>query len=263
MQKQINIPLILEILKQVGNLFLTDFKKDPIPEDAVTFAALFSAIEQKSIALLKSGLATEFPGIPWIEDEFDINGQKYGSSMPEYWLFDSMDGAVQYLQHLPGWAFNLVLVRDGKPYFAAVYNPLGDEMFWALEGGGAFLNNVPIHPSKKTDNSLMLATFNHPPYQNKFEGLNKAIGKSLEKLLSTFGAVRNYGPLGLMLCSLAAGRIDIYYQFGLDTYNWLAGILIAKEAGALVLNAEGADWVWGDESLLVSAQPLPASFFRD
>lgn len=45
----------------------------------------------------------------------------------------------------------------------------------------------------------MLTTFKHPPFQNKFDGLNQIIGKFLEKLLNELGAVRNYGPLGLML----------------------------------------------------------------
>ncbi|MEO3404895.1 inositol monophosphatase family protein [Mucilaginibacter sp. CAU 1740] len=261
MQTSINVAFILSQLKQVGDLFLTDFKKDAVPQDAETFSTLFSAIEKKSITMLKESISAEYSNIPWIEDEFDMNGQKQSLPIPEYWLFDSMDGAVQYLQHLPGWAFNLVLVREGKPYFAAVYNPLGNEMFYAIEGKGAYLNNATISPSKKTDLTLMLATFNHPPFQNKFDGLNQVIGKSVEKLLNKFGAVRNYGPLGLMLCSLAAGRIDIYYQYGLDTYNWLAGILIAREAGALVLTADGSDWVWGAESLLVTAQPMPDDFF--
>ncbi len=47
----------------------------------------------------------------------------------------------------------------------------------------------------------------------------------------------------------------------MDTYNWLKGILIAKEASALILTADGSEWIWGAEILLVTAQPLPIGFF--
>jgi myo-inositol-1(or 4)-monophosphatase len=263
MQTQINVPYILEQLKIVGDSFLTGFKRDPIPSNAETLGSLFAEIENKALRGIQNSLTATYPDIAWVTDEFDMEGQKSGVSVPEYWLFDSMDGAVQYMQHLPGWTFNLVLVRNNEPYLAAVYNPLDNEMFWAVAGEGAYLNDKAIHPTIKADTSLTLATFNHPPFQNKFEGLNEIIGKSIEKLLTTFGAVRNYGPLGLMLCSIAAGRTDVFFQYGLDTYNWLAGILIAKEAGALILTAQGAEWTWGAESLLVTAQALPPDFFNE
>jgi myo-inositol-1(or 4)-monophosphatase len=74
--------------------------------------------------------------------------------------------------------------------------------------------------------------------------------------LNEYGAVRNYRPCGLQIANVGVGRINIFCQEGLDTYNWIAGILIAKEAGATILNKNGEDWQWGDNSLLVGYSPV-------
>jgi myo-inositol-1(or 4)-monophosphatase len=103
MQTQINVPYILEQLKIVGDSFLADFKCSPIPGDAETLGSLFAEIENKALHSIQNSLTATYPDIPWVTDEFDMEGQKSGVSVPEYWLFDSMDGAVQYMQHLPGW----------------------------------------------------------------------------------------------------------------------------------------------------------------
>lgn len=72
----------------------------------------------------------------------------------------------------------------------------------------------------------------------------------------------NYGPHGLQLAQIGCGCIELFYQEGLDTYNWLAGILIAREAGATVLTASGQPWQWGDESLLVAAPGVAEKFLQ-
>jgi myo-inositol-1(or 4)-monophosphatase len=223
-----------------------------IPTQKDEFYAVFNAIENRVMGSLKQNLQSGYPGIPFANGEFDFKEQRAPLDLPEYWLCDSMDGAIQYMQHLPGWTINLVLVRNGTAHFAAIYDPLAKEMFWAQEGQGAYLNDQPIHINKKTELWLMLATFDHPPFPKKFPGLNAKIGKSVENLLEQFGTVRNYGPHGLQLAHIAAGRIDVFYQEGLDTYNWLAGLLIAKEGGAEISTNDGSGWSWGAESLFVA-----------
>jgi myo-inositol-1(or 4)-monophosphatase len=180
-------------------------------------------------------------------------GQKEPLPLPAYWICDAMDGAIQYLQHIPGWTINLALIRNGELYFSVIYDPLADEMFWAQKGSGAFMNGNPIKPLLKTDPDIMLAAFEYGHQEPTIEGFNQKHGAAVTDLLNQFGVVRNYGPHGLQLAFVGAGRMDLFYQLGLDTFNWLAGILIAREAGADILNADGNLWSWGDESLVVSA----------
>lgn len=261
MEKDINIPLILDAVKRAGNIFLENYKKNSIPENKSQLFAQLNDIDERCMAVLKADLSDEFPETPWnIGDEFDRDGQKQPLEIPEYWLCDAMDGAIQYLQHIPGWTINLVLIRNGQPYFSVIYDPLAQEIFWAQESRGAFMNGEPIKPAAKTDKEVMLAVFDYGHQEPAIPGFNQKHGAAVTDLLNQFGVVRNYGPHGLQLSYVGAGRIDVFYQLGLDTYNWLAGLLIAKEAGADMLNSNGQLWTWGDESLLVAAPGIAQQF---
>ncbi|MDN3654210.1 inositol monophosphatase family protein [Ferruginibacter paludis] len=256
MKQAINVPIILNIVKTIGDEFAMDFKKERIPAGSSQFLLLFNTIEQKCLSYMKDTIYKYYPGIPWVEDELNFEKQKKANDLPDYWICDTMDGAVQYMQHLPGWTINLVLIRNGQPNLAIIYDPIHKEMFWAEKDQGAFLNNVKLKIAQKTESKYMLTSFNHPPLQNSVDGLNEKTGALIVRLLNEYGAVRNYGPCGLQIANVGAGRIDLFCQEGLDTYNWIAGILIAKEAGAAVLNINGDAWQWGDNSLLVGYSPV-------
>ncbi|WP_246455296.1 inositol monophosphatase family protein [Hymenobacter citatus] len=79
-------------------------------------------------------------------------------------------------------------------------------------------------------------------------------------MLGRYGVVRNYGPHGLQLAYVGAGRLDVFLQAGRDLENWLPGLLIAREAGAEVLTATGQPWHWFADSLLVAAPGLGSAF---
>ncbi len=108
----------------------------------------------------------------------------------------------------------------------------------------------------------MLSVFEYPLESSKVPGLNQKIGNAVADLLQNFGVVRNYGPHGLQLAYVAAGRIDVFYQEGFDTYNWLPGILIAQEAGAEILTTDGRPWNWGDDSLMVALPGVGKKFLE-
>jgi myo-inositol-1(or 4)-monophosphatase len=263
MQEEINIPVILDAVKKIGKVFLKKYKKKAIPQ---TFKALLKQlddIDSVCMASLKADLADAFPSTPWfVGDEFDTDAQRNPANETEYWLCDAMDGAIQYIQHISGWSINLVLIRHGQPYFSVIYDPLAKEMFWAKEGAGAFMNGKALKPSKKTDSRHTLAVFEYGHQDKSTNNLNQKIGTSLTHLLENFGVVRNYGPHGLQLAYVGAGRIDLFHQEDLDTFNWLAGILIAKEAGARILTTDGQPWKWGDESLMVAASNIGETFLK-
>lgn len=253
MNELTNITAILDSVRQAGDLFLKEYKQNTIPTNKEQFFIALESIEERCLALLKEGLNPAFPDTPWNTiDEFDNNGQKQPLPIAEYWICDAMDGAIQYLQHIPGWTINLALIRNGELHFSVIYDPLSNEMFWAQEGLGALMNGKPIYPSVKTDTGMMVAVFEYGHQEPAIPGFNQKHGAAVTDLLNKFGVVRNYGPHGLQLAYVGAGRIDYFHQLGLDTFNWLAGILIAREAGAEILNADGNKWAWGDESLVVS-----------
>jgi len=261
MNKEINIQSILNTVRQAGDYFLKEYKLNAIPTTKEQFFTELKSIDERCMKILTSGLRNDFPDTPWNTiDEFDNDGQKQPLPIPEYWVCDAMDGAIQYLQHIPGWTINLALICNGEPQFSVIYDPLANEMFWAQDGSGAFLNGKPIQPVIKMDADIMVAVFEYGHQEPAIPGFNEKHGHAVRDLLNTFGVIRNYGPHGLQLAYVGAGRVDVFHQLGVDTFNWLAGILIAREAGADILNADGNIWQWGDESLLVSAPGIASQF---
>jgi myo-inositol-1(or 4)-monophosphatase len=263
MQNEINIPVILDAVRKVGNVFLEGYKQNSIPQTMDELLKQLEDIDTLCLTSLKQDLSLEFPDTPWhIGDEFDTNSQRNPAPQNEYWLCDAMDGAIQYLQHISGWTVNLVLVRDGKPFFSVIYDPLANEMFWANDGEGAFMNGKELKLSLKNDSAVMVAVFEYGHQEKSNNNLNEKIGSTVTKLLNNFGIVRNYGPHGLQLAYVGAGRIDLFVQEDIDTYNWMAGLLIAKESGAEILTADGTPWKWGSESLLVAPKNTTEKYLQ-
>lgn len=263
MKNEINIPIILDAVRKVGDVFLKDYKQNSIPQTMDELLQQLEDIDTLCLTSLKQDLSTEFPNTDWlIGDEFDTDSQRKPAAKDEYWLCDAMDGAIQYLQHIPGWTINLVLVRNGKPFFSVIYDPLANEMFWAKDQEGAFMNDKPLQITGKTDSAIMLAIFEYGHQDKSNNNLNQKIGSTVTKLIDTFGIVRNYGPHGLQLAYVGAGRIDVFIQEDIDTHNWLAGLLIAKESGAEILTTDGAPWKWGSESLLVAKKSITEKYLQ-
>lgn len=263
MQNEINIPIILDAVRKVGDVFLKDYKQNSIPQTMDELLKQLNDIDVLCLTSLKEDLSLEFPNTTWnIGDEFDTDAQRAPSVQSEYWLCDAMDGAIQYLQHIAGWTVNLVLVRGGKPIFSVIYDPLANEMFWAKDGEGAFMNGKALKLSHKTDWAVMLAVFEYGHQDKSNNNLNEKIGSTVTKLLNSFGIVRNYGPHGLQLAYVGAGRIDLFVQEDIDTYNWIAGLLIAKESGAEILTTKGTSWNWGSESLLVAQKNITEKYMQ-
>lgn len=263
MQNEINIPIILDAVRKVGDVFLKDYKQNSIPQTMDELLQQLEDIDTLCLSSLKQDLSQEFPNTDWlIGDEFDTDLQRKPAAKDEYWLCDAMDGAIQYLQHIPGWTINLVLVRNGKPFFSVIYDPLANEMFWAKDQEGAFMNDKPLQITGKTDSAIMLAVFEYGHQDKSNNNLNEKIGSTVTKLIDTFGIVRNYGPHGLQLAYVGAGRIDVFIQEDIDTHNWLAGLLIAEESGAEILTTDGTPWKWGSESLLVAKKSITEKYLK-
>lgn len=200
------------------------------------FRAAFDAVDRPLSDLIRDRLDQLHPGLPWAEElDTDIPAG-------EVWVVDAVDGAIQYLQGLPQWSVSIALVRDGRPVLAALHCPFLHETYTAAEGGGAFRDGVRVAPSVKTDLSLTFAGTSQPPFPARQPQANRDAGRALTALLPVVGAVRNLGPTSWQVADVGSGRIDVFWEFGRDAANLLAGSLVATEAGARISDAAGEPW---------------------
>ena len=160
--------------------------------------------------------------------------KKEGSSC--LWVIDPLDGTVNYAHGFPMYCSSVALQVDGLVEVGAVYDPTRDEMFSALRGHGAFLNDTPIKVSKTEtlEESLLATGF---PYTIRTERINNLAHFSAMALRAQ--AIRRPGAAALDLCYTACGRLDGFWEFHLKPWDMAAGALILTEAGGMVSGSDG------------------------
>lgn len=181
------------------------------------------------------------------------------------WVVDPIDGTVNYLYDVPAYTVSIAATvadaaatADGRRAIAgAVYNPRTGELFEAWEGGGSRLGGKPIRISQQHSlaASLVATGFGYT-VERKRQQL-EVLGRVLPRVRD----IRRIGSAAYDLCLLASGRIDAYYEIGLRPWDYAAGVLIAREAGAQVLGLD-EDTPPG-EPLLVAAAPQLAPGLRE
>ncbi|QTR05663.1 inositol monophosphatase, partial [Saccharothrix algeriensis] len=178
------------------------------------------------------------------------------------WVLDAVDGAVQFLQGLPQWCVTATLVRDGEPVLAVLHSPLLGETYSAERGGGAWRDGAPVGPSRKTDLSAAVVATSQPPAFPPQPAANALAGRKLPGVLDRVAAVRNLGPTSWQVADVAAGRLDLFWEYGQDAENLLGASLVAREAGAVVTAADGSPWHAGAPSFLAAGPGLHAAAVR-
>ena len=127
------------------------------------------------------------------------------------------------------------LLSDGEKYMGVVYNPYSDEMFTAVKGEGAYLNGVPIHVSSQPlENGIVL--FGTAPY---YEELSRQSFDMAYQYFKKALDVRRSGSAAIDLCSVAAGRAEVFFELRLAPWDFAAGALIVEEAGGKVTTVQG------------------------
>lgn len=176
------------------------------------------------------------------------DGGSAASGSRVQWVVDPLDGTVNYLYGIPSFAVSIAAEVDGVAVAGAVVNPVLGETFHAVRGGGAWLGDTRLTVSAVTDlgHALVGTGFAYDPARRA------AQARAVSAVLPRARDVRRLGVASLDLCSVAAGRLDAFYERGLQHWDHAAGLLIAAEAGATVGGLRGAR---AGEELVVAAAP--------
>jgi myo-inositol-1(or 4)-monophosphatase len=201
--------------------------------------------DKKSEAVIVSRLRTHFPKHAIVAEE----GSGDGAQQSKYcWYVDPLDGTTNFAHGYPCFAVSIALLEDGEPLVAAILNPISNELFTAMRGGGSYLNQKKIHVSKvPTISKSLLAT----GFPSQKRTSNPNIYYYWEFTLRSHG-VRRAGSAALDLSSVACGRFDAFWEFGLKSWDSAAGILVVREAGGTVTDFAGHPYHVGDRELIAS-----------
>ena len=164
------------------------------------------------------------------------------------WVVDPLDGTTNYLYGFPAWAVSIALEDRKGGAVGVVLDPLRDELFSAVRGAGAHVNGERIEVSgrEELERALVATGFGYDAERRARQAA------SLAKLLPAVRDIRRAGAAALDLCMVAAGRLDGYYERGLQPWDWAAGSVIVSEAGGTLIELDG------DPPGLVAASPAIA-----
>ncbi len=205
----------------------SDIKKEN-PHNIVTEADL--ACEKHIV----EGIREAFPDHGIIGEE----GSSFNEDAQIKWIIDPIDGTTNFFHTHPFFAISIG-VMDGNEIVAGVINcPKLDECFSASRGTGTFLNDEPISVSGVKTLSTSLLTTGFSP--NKGSEHFKKTMHVFEHILKDCNGMRRAGAAAIDLCYVAAGRADGFIEYGLNSWDIAAGVLIVKEAGGTVTAADGS-----------------------
>jgi myo-inositol-1(or 4)-monophosphatase len=151
------------------------------------------------------------------------------------WVIDPIDGTTNYVYGIPAYAVSIAVERHGQVEVGVVHDPVERVTFAATLGGGATRNGEPIRCSDRDvlATALIGTGFSYLAHRRADQA------RLLLELLPRVRDIRRFGAASLDLCAVAMGRLDAYYEHGLQPWDLAAGTLIASEAGAVVGDLTG------------------------
>lgn len=210
---------------------------------------LVTAVDHAAETAIVECLQRLQPSVPILAEERGaIGGSKTGCRF----IVDPLDGTTNFAHGFPVFAVSIAYEEGGEVVAGAVLDPVREELFTAEAGGGAHLNGVPIRVSRTTrmEHALLATGF---PYSR--EAMERALDLFV-RIMRRVRAVRRAGSAALDLCSVAAGRLDAFWEETLRAWDTAAGEVIVREAGGLVSDFEGGPFTNGGPNIAVSNGPL-------
>lgn len=171
------------------------------------------------------------------------------------WVIDPLDGTTNFVHGLPVWCTSIGLCDGITPILGVIYDPNTDECFSAYRGGGAFLNGNPIRVSQvsSVQQSLLATGF---PYDDF--GREEAYIELFRKLIRGTRGLRRLGSAALDMAWTACGRVEGFYEYGLNPWDVAAGAIIVQEAGGIVTEFNGGDKsIFGEDLVCTNGRIHP------
>lgn len=206
---------------------------------------LVTDVDRQSEERIMEMIVKRFPGHSILTEESPpVEGDS-----PFRWIIDPLDGTTNYAHGYPFFAVSIALERDGEVIAGVVFDPIREECFEGILGGGAYLNGVRIKVSKVEilRRSLIATGF---PYDINVTKQNNI--DYFEAYAKAAQALRRDGSAALDLCYLACGRFDGFWELKLKPWDTAAGSLIAIEAGGRITGLAGEAYSIYDGDVLAS-----------
>jgi myo-inositol-1(or 4)-monophosphatase len=206
------------------------------PGDFVTHA------DKRTEQILIEELTKARPGYGFLGEE---GGGIEGKDKSHRFIIDPIDGTTNFLHGLPHFAISIALERDGVLVAGLVFNPITDELYTAEKGHGAYLNDKRLRVASRKEMAPSLFATGLPflgrPHHARAMAETSAV-------MAVSSGIRRFGAASLDLAYVAAGRLDGFWEHGINLWDTAAGIVLVREAGGIVSDFSGrTDGLKGDD----------------
>src|SRR5215467_9947406 len=236
--------VMLAAARKAGRSLARDFGEVEQLQVSLKGPANFvSAADHRAEEILFAELSRARPGYGFLMEE---RGDIAGADRTHHWIVDPLDGTTNFLHGIPIFAISIALEREGELVAGLIFNPANQETFTAEKGKGAFLNDRRIRVAARSELSAAVIGTGIP------HG-----GKPAHDLF-----VKRLGAAALDLAWTAAGRLDGFWERNLHAWDLAAGIVVLREAGAFVSDAEGKDGMLDKGSVVAGNETIQRKLLK-
>jgi myo-inositol-1(or 4)-monophosphatase len=210
--------------RAAGEVLLSYYGRPPEGVESKSSATdLVSDADREAERAIRELLETERPQDGLVAEE----GSRAEAASGRRWVVDPLDGTINFLYGFPAWAVSVALEDADGASVGVVHSPIHGETFRAVRGEGAFLGDraLRVRPARPLEQALVSTGFSYEPHRRAVQA--EAIGKLLPRARD----IRRAGAAALDLAWVAAGRVDAFFERGLQHWDWAAGRLLVEEAG--------------------------------
>jgi myo-inositol-1(or 4)-monophosphatase len=193
--------------------------------------------------------------------DYGILGEEFGNDNKNsdyLWIIDPIDGTTNFSFHNPLWCISVGLVYKNKVIFGMIYIPVLDELYYSAKGKGAYLNNKKLKVKNKALTQKEIHAFCHG---RSTRDLRLAMSYYRKQKIQSLDC-RQLGSAALELAYVAASRVDSIVIPGAKDWDIVAGALIAREAGAKVVDFKGSNWKLGEKDIIACRPKMLNSILK-
>lgn len=220
------------------------------PGDFVT------AADVRTDGMLRDLLGQARPNFGFMTEEGE---DVVGEDPTRRWIIDPIDGTANFMHGIPMFAISIALEEMGEVTAGLVYAPVPDEMFWAEKGQGAYLNDrrLRVAARRNMGDTIIGTGISHLGRKE-----NPAYMAEMTSIAAECTGIRRMGSAALDLAYVAAGRFDGVWESGLAPWDIAAGLLLAREAGAMVSRTDGGTDPMNNGDMLAANEAIHGRMLR-
>jgi len=218
------LALATDLAREAGQVHVEGLRSALRIETKSSPTDLVSQIDKESERLIVDRLREARPDDAVLGEEGALGQGTSGVR----WVIDPLDGTTNYIYGYPAYAVSIAVEVDGRPQVGVVLDSSAGRMYRAISGFGARCDDQPIHVREQLDlaTALVATGFSYEAAQRERQG------SVVAQVLGRVRDIRRGGTAALDLCHVAAGHVDAYWELDLSPWDYAAGSVIARAAGA-------------------------------